>query len=104
MSDKTDDAKKVSAFDTHEPEWVNIALEQRKVDPEPHCAKATVVDQIPRRTDLDLEARAPPKKRFWRYGRKAKIFVGVAVVAMLSIAIFVLIAVAVGNEESKGRQ
>lgn len=95
------DEKRVSAIDTHEPEWIDIDLGARNIDPAPHRAKATVIDQVPGWTNFDLEAGAPPKKRL-RWGSKTKILLGVAVPAMLLVGIFLPMAVAIRNHKSKG--
>lgn len=98
MSDNFSDEKKVSPFNTHEPGWVNIELE-------PHHPEVTVVDQVHGLRDLDLEARAPPKKRLRRCGAKTKVVVGLALVAMLLTGIFVPYVLAINkNRKSKGIQ
>ena len=94
MSDNSIDQRKVSAFNTHEPGWVNIDLEPRRTE-------ATVIDQVPTWTGSDLEANAPPKKRFWSSGKKSKMFVGTAVAAMVLAGIFVPMVIAIRNEQSK---
>ena len=97
--------EKVSAFKTTEKDdWVNIDLEPRNLDRNPTGGKATVLG-LPAFTDLlDLEARAPPKQRFWRHGTTSKVLVSIAIIAMLSAAIFVPIAVMIINKENRGRQ
>lgn len=104
MPDNNIHEDQVSAFDTHEPGWVNIDLEPRNVDPKPRHAKASVVDQVPVWTSFDLEANAPPKKRFWRNGKKTKIVVGIAIAAMALAGIFVPIGIAIKNHEGEGIQ
>lgn len=89
---------------TNEPVWVNIDLEPRNVDPNPHSAKATVVDQVPRWSDSDLEARSPSKSRSRRFGKMSKIFVGIALAAMVLTGILAPMVVAIRNEEAKGEQ
>ena len=93
---------KVSAFEmTEKDNWVNIDLEPRNLDKDPTRAKAIV----PAFTDLlDLEARAPPKLRCWRQGTMSKVLVSIALIAMLSAAIFVPVAVVIINKENRGRQ
>ncbi|CAF9909863.1 hypothetical protein IMSHALPRED_008491 [Imshaugia aleurites] len=81
---------------TNEPVWVNIDLEPRNVDPNPHSAKATVVDQVPRWSDSDLEARSPSKSRSRRFG--------IALAAMVLTGILAPMVVAIRNEEAKGEQ
>ena len=96
------DNEKVSAVEmTEKDNWVNIDLEPRNLDKDPTRAKATV----PAFTDLlDLEARAAPKQRFWRHGTMSKVLVSIALIAMLSAAIFVPVAVVIINKENRGRQ
>ena len=102
MPDTSIHEKQVSAFDTHEPDWVNIDLEPRNVDPKPRHTKATVIDQVPVWTSIDLEANAPPKKHFWRNSKKTKIVVGIAVAAMVLAGIFVPMGIAIKNHEDEG--
>ena len=106
MSGINNNKEKVSAFETTEKDdWVNIDLEPRNLDRDPTRAKATVLGQLPAFTDLlDLEARAPPKQRFWRHGTMSKVLVGIAILAMLSAAIFVPIAVMIVTKESRRQQ
>ena len=94
--------EKVSAFEmTEKDNWVNIDLEPRNLDKDPTRAKATV----PAFTDLiDLEARAPPRLRFSRQGIMSKVLVSIALISMLSAAIFVPVAVVIINRENRGRQ
>lgn len=97
MSHSKNDEKRSPAFNTDEPGWIDIELE-------PHRAKATVNDQVHGWTDIDIEARAPPKKRLLRYGTKTKTVVGLALVAMLLTGIFVPMVIAIRNRGSKGIQ
>ena len=94
--------EKVSAYEmTEKDNWVNIDLEPRNLDKDPTRAKATV----PAFTELlDLEARAAPKHRFWRHGTMSKVLVSIALIAMLSAAIFVPVAVVIINRENRGRR
>lgn len=94
--------EKVSAAEMIEKDnWVNIDLEPRNLDKDPTRAKANV----PAFTDLlDLEARAPPKQRFCRHGTKSKVLVSIALIAMLSAAIFVPVAVVIIDKENRGRR
>lgn len=105
MPDKknNDDKKEVSAFNTHEPGWHEIDLEPRNLHLEPYHAEATVIDQCPGWTNYHLEAQTPPKKRWWRYD-VSKIFVGIAIVAMVVTGIAVPMAVTIYKRESKGIQ
>ena len=98
MSDSKNNEREVTAFKLNEPGWVNIDLGPRAV--EPHGAKATVLPGWAD-LDLDLEARAPPKKPFWRFGKKSKILVGIAISAMLSAGIFVPMVVVILNGGGK---
>ena len=98
-----DDKKEVSAFNTHEPGWHEIDLETRDLHPEPYHAKATVIDQCPGWTNHHLEAQTAPKKRWWRYD-VSRIFVGIAIVAMVVTGIAVPMVVMIHRRESKGIQ
>lgn len=92
------------ALNTHEPDWVNIDLEPRNVDPETHRANATVIDQGPGWTSYDLEAQFRPKNRWWHYGKKTKIVVGIAIVAMVVVGIAVPMVVMINERHSEGIQ
>lgn len=102
MSDNTYNGKEVPAFSTHEPGWVDIDLGPRNVDPKCRQAKATVIGQISRWTDFDVEAAAPSKKRLSRFGKKSMIIVGIGLIAMLLTGTIVPMVVAVRRDQGKG--
>ena len=97
MSDNNNKNTEVSKFNTNEPGWVNIDLEPRNVDPEPHRAEATVIDPCPGWIKYDVEAQTPPKKRGFRYGLKSKIVVGIALVTMAVVGVTVPMVVSINN-------
>lgn len=101
MSDNKNNERKESAVNSNETDWVNIDLGPRTVDPGAHAPRATVVDRVPTWTAFDLEARDPPKKRFWRFGMKSKVLVGIAIAAMVLIGIFVPMVVAIRNSQRR---
>ena len=96
--------KEASAFNTHEEGWTDVDLELRKIDTETQRPEATIIGQGLNWTNFDLEDQTPPKKHWWRHGRKSKIVIAVALVAMVVIAITVPTIVAVRNDGSKGIQ
>lgn len=99
MSDNNKNTE-VSKINTNEAGWVNIDLEPRNVDPEPHRAEATVIDPCPGWINFDTEAQTPPKKRGSRYGFKSKIVVGIALVTMVVVGVTVPMVVSINNARS----
>lgn len=67
----------------HEQGWDDVALTPCKATFQPHRAEGVLIGQGAGWTNFDLEAEAPPKKRSWFYGRKSKIVIGIAIVAMV---------------------
>ena len=86
----------------HEQRWDDVALTPRKANFEPHRAEGILIGQGPGWTNFDLEAEAPPKKRSWLYNRKSKIVIGIAIAAMIVVAITVPMVVGVRNAGGKG--
>lgn len=100
MSDdnKNTIGKEDTGLKTDEPNWVNIDLGPRNIDPDPQRAQVAVIDQVPRWTELDLEAGTPPRKPLPRFGTKSKIIVGIALLAMVVTGICVPMVVAIRHD------
>ena len=82
--------------------WDDVALTPCKATFEPHRAEAVLIGQGPGWTNFDLEADAPPKKRSWLYGKKSKVAVGIAIVAMVVVGITVPMVVEIRKAGGKG--
>ena len=86
----------------HEQRWDDVALTPCKATFEPHRAEGVIIGQGAGWTNFDLEAKAPPKKHSWFHGRKSKIVIGVAIVAMVVVGITVPMVVGIRMREAKG--
>ena len=89
--------KEQTASDPHEPTWINVDFEPRPVDtdPHPHRPEATVIGKGPGWTNFDIENNASAQQRWWLRKKKSIVVVGVAIVAMILIAVIVPTIVAV---------
>ena len=87
----------------HEQRWDEVVLTPCKATFEPHRAEGVRIGQGPGWTNFDLEAEAPPpKKRSWFHGKKSKIVIGIAIVAMVVVGITVPMVVGIKTREAKG--
>ena len=86
----------------HEQDWVDVALTPCKANFEPHRAEGVLIGQGAGWTNFDLEAKSPPKKRSWLHGRKSKVVIGLAIVAMVVVGITVPMVVEIRNARGKG--
>ena len=86
----------------HNQGWDDVALTPCKANFEPRRAEGVLIGQGANWTNFDLEAEAPLKKRSWLHGRKSKIVIGIAIVAMVVVGITVPMVVGIRNAGGKG--